>query len=560
MRRVLCFLPVWAWCLGAELVVDKEGTGDFTELPAAIEAAVDGDTVVVQPGTYEIDRPIVFAGKNIVLRAPEGPDQTTIRMADPPHNERDGAILIFRNGETLSTVVEGFTLTGGKGTFYNNDPLGKAGGAILCYNRSSPTIRNCVLSGNEAIMGGAVCIDNSQPEFFDCIIEQNKTSYDGGALFCFSNAEAVFTNCVFRENRAGRHGGAVTNFVNCRLRFIECTFTRNRCTELGGGLTFDANSNPYFYRCLITNNYSPTFGGGILLYRGSSPTLDCCILAGNYAARESGGALACDVDCAPVFNNCLIYANRAKKGGVGVCIRSSSPVFNHCTVVGNQSDSGDLVLCTATSSHPRYNNTILWGNTPRGAFCGRRTSCLEGHDPRFTSEGDFDRRNFVAVVLAGVKKSLPDFIQEEPDFHLQADSPAIDVGSSVVQLEQDFEGVTRPQGESADAGAFEFSGEIPTTAVFSGDINGDASLNLADAIALLAYIFGDGPAPQCLAGAEVNNDGAIDIADALGVLTYLFAGGAVIGPDGEEIPSGSAGCREYPTSLLTLSCEQPCSP
>jgi len=41
-------------CPGGEIVVDPSGGGDFTEIQPAIDAAADGDTVLVQPGEYVI--------------------------------------------------------------------------------------------------------------------------------------------------------------------------------------------------------------------------------------------------------------------------------------------------------------------------------------------------------------------------------------------------------------------------------------------------------------------------------------------------------------------------
>lgn len=561
MRTLLLVLPACALCSAAELVVDAGGSGQFTEIHAAMAAAQSGDTILVQPGAYTIDRPLVFGGKNVILRAPGGPSETVIRMAATPLDIRDASILIFRNGETASAVVEGFALTGGQGTFYNTDPLGKAGGAVLCYNGSSPTVRNCILSGNRAIMGGAICIDNSAPAFFDCTIEHNEVTYDGGALFCYNNARASFANCVFNENRAGRHGGGIELYIDCPLTFTDCAITRNRCAQLGGGITLDVNTSPRFTRCRIADNVSPQYGGGLLVFRGSSPRLDSCILAGNLAQTQSGGALACDQSSSPVLDNCLVYGNRAPSGGIAVCINSCSPVFNHCTLAGNRSDTGTHVLCLAATSQPRYNNSILCSNFPAGTFCGAQTTCVAGKDPRFTAAGSFNIESFASVEFGGATMLVPAFIVEEPDFHLQADSPAIDAGSDVVKLGVDFDGASRPYGAAPDAGAFEFTDAAPAVAVHVGDVNADATINIADAIALLAHLFGGtGTDPACRAACDVNNDGKLDIADSVRVLGYLFATQSMLGPDGAAILPGGTGCREYPAAALALSCDVTCNP
>ena len=55
------------------------------------------------------------------------------------------------------------------------------------------------------------------------------------------------------------------------------------------------------------------------------------------------------------------------------------------------------------------------------------------------------------------------------NFHLQADSPAIDSGSSVGAPSNDFDGILRPQGAGYDIGAYEF-GEAGATGTISGTV------------------------------------------------------------------------------------------
>ena len=55
-----------------------------------------------------------------------------------------------------------------------------------------------------------------------------------------------------------------------------------------------------------------------------------------------------------------------------------------------------------------------------------------------------------------------------------------------------------------------------------GESNGDGSLDIADAISILTYLFALGEAPSCLETADANDDGAIDVADAIKVLGHLF--------------------------------------
>jgi len=59
----------------------------------------------------------------------------------------------------------------------------------------------------------------------------------------------------------------------------------------------------------------------------------------------------------------------------------------------------------------------------------------------------------------------------------------------------------------------------------TGDANGDGSINIADVVFLVAYLFKGGPAPYPLWKADVNGDCAVTIADVVYLVAYLFKGG-----------------------------------
>jgi PKD repeat protein len=84
-----------------------------------------------------------------------------------------------------------------------------------------------------------------------------------------------------------------------------------------------------------------------------------------------------------------------------------------------------------------------------------------------------------------------------------------------------------------------------------GDANMDATVNIADAITVLGYLFGGGTTKlNCLDAANANDDAKLDIADAVKVLGHLFA---QAGP----LPEPFAACGIDPTAI---GCEKftPC--
>ncbi|MEM7164585.1 MAG: hypothetical protein AAF581_03935 [Planctomycetota bacterium] len=86
-----------------------------------------------------------------------------------------------------------------------------------------------------------------------------------------------------------------------------------------------------------------------------------------------------------------------------------------------------------------------------------------------------------------------------------------------------------------------------------GDINADGSINLADAIFLLTFLFQSGTPPTCSAAADSNYDDGVDIGDAIHLLTFVFLGGA---PPSAPHPQCGAGSP----SSLDCGAFAPCTP
>jgi hypothetical protein len=59
-----------------------------------------------------------------------------------------------------------------------------------------------------------------------------------------------------------------------------------------------------------------------------------------------------------------------------------------------------------------------------------------------------------------------------------------------------------------------------------GDANGDAAVNISDAVYLIAYIFAGGLPPNPLLAGDANCDSAVNISDAVYLIAYIFVGGA----------------------------------
>ena len=83
------------------------------------------------------------------------------------------------------------------------------GGGIYCYTNSSPTITNCIISGNTADGwgGGIYCYGNCSPKITNCIITGHMVAKDGGGIYCCG--KPIITNCTIAGNTAGEYGGGI---------------------------------------------------------------------------------------------------------------------------------------------------------------------------------------------------------------------------------------------------------------------------------------------------------------------------------------------------------------
>lgn len=290
-RRTAALATVLAACAGYAAAATLHVPGAFPTIQAALTAAQPGDVIVVADGVYSgpgnVD--LDFDGKALTLRSAGGPAACIILCTGTPTSPQRG--FYFHSGETPASVVDGFTVRGGTTRVGAIDDQFN-GGAILCNNASSPTIRNCILEDNSAACwGGAICCTgNSHPTIVNCIIRNNLVGDDGAALFAWNSSYPRLINCLMTGNHSNGTGAAVTAFngaVGGALQLRNCTIAGNSSnwmTVFGHGFEV--------VNCILWNNSVAT---STQIYPGPANLVRYTIIEGGHTGAGAGpGVSAAD--------------------------------------------------------------------------------------------------------------------------------------------------------------------------------------------------------------------------------------------------------------------------
>ncbi len=276
---------------------------DQATIQEAINASVDGDTVLVANGTYYEN--IDYNGKAVTVASHFILDHDTTHITQTiinGSNSNDpvyGAVVTFNSGEDIASVLCGFTITGGKG----NIGLGhQAGGGIAAKNSGGKVIFNKIIYNSityEAAVGGGIVI------------------YNPSSIFIISN-----NIIAHNEERSTTYTGG------------------------GGGIHIGEDRNG---RVIIANNY-------IARDKSSSAV-----------GRGAGGGIDLNQSCSIIKNNIIVFNESYQGGGLdiwdgnelnGAVIENNTIAYNHAT-----SEFGGGILDGADEEQNPIRNCILWGNT-----------------------------------------------------------------------------------------------------------------------------------------------------------------------------------------------------
>ena len=328
-----------------ELVSARLVPFEYPTITAAINAAANGDTIIVAPGAYY--EKFNFGSKSLVFKSVGGAAVTYL-----DGNGQNGTIVTVNGGQGNSTIIDGFTF------WYAQ------GGHALYIQNASPTVRNCRFLFNNVSDGAALRIDSPSTALInDCTVESN-TATNGAGLW--TNTNPVMTRVLFRNNVVTGVGGAA-RLVGGSPAFIDCEFNGNR-TEGGssvqhGGAIYATNTvNMRIQGCDFTSNLALSQGDNAdrVAMGGAIFALDC--------TRSGANPPKSLVDCAFTANIARTTGNgggaRRSDGGAVVDFNSDL-IAEDCTFTQNR--------CEATSTGSRVTRGAAWFGLASNAAIRRCT-------------------------------------------------------------------------------------------------------------------------------------------------------------------------------------------
>jgi parallel beta-helix repeat protein len=219
---------------------------DYPTIQQGIDASTDGDTVLVQPGTYVEN--IDFDGNNIVLSSIFLLTGDTLHISSTIiDGDSSGTVIEFWDGVTAS--VTGFTIQNGYQLF--------APGGIYCGIDSRPFIMNNRIMNNtgSSSAGGIFIREGSFPTIKNNFISENFSSGSGGGIFC--GGEAIIINNIIIENSSVLWGGGIDCFRAYPL--IANNIISHNLSREGGGIFFHS-SDPFIMNNIISGNVADSTG------------------------------------------------------------------------------------------------------------------------------------------------------------------------------------------------------------------------------------------------------------------------------------------------------------
>ena len=423
---------------------------EYATIQAAINVCIDGDVVIVAPGTYagSGNHNLDFGGKAITVVSQAGPSSTII-------DGQNSSVVVFNDNEGQNAILQGFTIRGGA--------------PAIVIASASPTIVGNVITGRIVTGSGSISrvagIDisgNSSPTILENTITENVASVAGssnavGAIRVSGSSSPTITKNIITDNLAKVGGssnavGAIRVSDSSSVTITKNIITGNQANVSGsstaaGAIKISDNSSAIILNNVISENNvtgggSCTMVGGILVFAPAEP-----VIMNNTIANNSTSGMG----------SCILVGGAASLKLCPAC----GGTWSQCP----ECNGLDFVL--QDGAWPLLANNIAWGNSI-GAHGG---GCLIVDD--LYAKGTYSLIGFGITDGVGNITGNPLFVNPtESDYHILPGSPCINAGDpdyAAEPSETDFDGLPRVIGGRIDMGAYEYPNITPVACIVGTD-------------------------------------------------------------------------------------------
>jgi hypothetical protein len=324
--------------------------GQYSTIQSAIDAAVDGDTVLVAAGTYE--GPIGFNGKNIVVRSAAGPDLTLIRTF------LEFFCVYIEEGEDSTAVLEGFRLQNEMSDDHGMNTLLSDNGGGIYIDGASPTIRGNHIDGCHVYEHAGIYVRHSS-----ALIEGNEiTGCTNGsgiyALYAGPSGPIRIVGNVISGNNA--ETGAGIRLQDAWAEVAGNDISWNTSSGAGAGINVTGDS-AMINGNYICSNYTTYVGGGMNITSCNNISITNNIISNNHASYSGGGFFEGMIQECIFINNAVLGNSAVNTGGGGIVTKNGVILIENCIVRDNTCPAAGsqvflLAFADSTSAIIEYSN------------------------------------------------------------------------------------------------------------------------------------------------------------------------------------------------------------